>query len=212
MAKKMVFMLKSDQTMEKIILTAYFSKVKISKIKKIKKWRRLFPVSLILFQVFRDWSGILIEPNQESFVKIQLLNRKSLLLNTCVSPSNYSEQFTFVINPFDGHGTNFLGGISDHLELRRVFEMMNPHNSAYKLTSITSKPHISKNAVLRGMYETHFAGGDLYKEIFILISHWSRPNFIGLLLEDHLSRESRDLFDENCIKAYCKNSSMFPIG
>jgi len=94
----------------------------------------------LFFEVFRDWSGILIEPNQESFVKIQLLNRKSLLLNTCVSPSNYSEQFTFVINPFDGHGTNFLGGISDHLEL-------------------------SKNAVLRGMYETHFAGGDLYKPI-----------------------------------------------
>ena len=35
-------------------------------------------------------SEIPIEPNQESFVKIQLLNRKSLLLNTCVSPSNYS--------------------------------------------------------------------------------------------------------------------------
>ena len=34
------------------------------------------------------------------------------------------EQFTFVINPFDGHGTNFLGGISDHLELRRVFKLV----------------------------------------------------------------------------------------
>ena len=36
----------------------------------------------------------------------------------------FEEQFTFVINPFDGHGTNFLGGISDHLELRRVFELI----------------------------------------------------------------------------------------
>lgn len=94
----------------------------------------------LFFEVFRRWSGILIEPNQESFAHVQQLNRKALLLNTCVSPSNFSEQFTFVINPFEGHGTNFLGGLADHLEL-------------------------TKNSVLRGMYEAHFAGGDLYKPV-----------------------------------------------
>ena len=102
------------------------------------------------------------------------------------------EQFTFVINPFDGHGTNFLGGISDHLELRRVFKLMKiilfsrpikivdiiPPTQLGSMKSISLKTCISKNAVLRGMYETHFAGGDLYKESFILISHWPRPKIV----------------------------------
>ena len=65
---------------------------------------------------------------------------------------------------------------------------------------ISLKTQASKNAVLRGMYETHFAGGDLYKESFSLVDHFCRiligRNFIGW----------------NSVKANCKNSSMFPIG
>ena len=65
---------------------------------------------------------------------------------------------------------------------------------------ISLKTHASKNAVLRGMYETHFAGGDLYKESFSLVD-----NFFRILI-------GRNFIGWNSVKANCKNSSMFPIG
>ena len=94
----------------------------------------------LFFERFRAWSGVLIEPNQESFAKMKQLNRRALLLNTCVSPSNLSEPLTFVANPFEGHNTNFLGGISSFLE-------------------------ITQDATLQAKYEKHFAGGDLYTPV-----------------------------------------------
>ena len=128
MEKKMDFMLKLEQTMEKTFQIAYFSKVQSyshlprhvlifsTDLNKSKEQDHPhIPVfghnlvgetewiaynankTVIYFLVFRDWSGILIEPNQESFVKIQLLNRKSLLLNTCISPSNYSGKISMLI-------------------------------------------------------------------------------------------------------------------
>ena len=94
----------------------------------------------LFFERFRAWSGVLIEPNQESFAKLKQLNRRALLLNTCVSPSNLSEPLTYVANPFEGHNTNFLGGISSYLE-------------------------ITQDATLQAMYEKHFAGGDVYTPV-----------------------------------------------
>ena len=94
----------------------------------------------MFFEVFRHWSGILIEPNQESFAKMAQLERKSLLLNTCISSTNLSEPFTFVTNPFEGHNTNFLGGISEFLE-------------------------ITLDGVMQAKYEQHFAGGDMYQPV-----------------------------------------------
>ena len=94
----------------------------------------------LFFERFRAWSGVLIEPNQESFAKLKQLNRRALLLNTCVSPSNLSEPLTYVANPFEGHNTNFLGGISAYLE-------------------------ITQDATLQAMYEKHFAGGDVYTPV-----------------------------------------------
>lgn len=94
----------------------------------------------LFFERFRAWSGVLIEPNQESFAKMKQLNRRALLLNTCVSPSNLSEPLTFVSNPFEGHNTNFLGGISSYLEM-------------------------TQDGQLQAQYEKHFAGGDMYTPV-----------------------------------------------
>lgn len=94
----------------------------------------------LFFEVFRQWSGILIEPNQESFAKMIQLNRKALHLNSCISSTNLSEPFTFVINPFDGHNTNFLGGISEYLE-------------------------ITQDGIMQAKYEQHFANGDMYQPL-----------------------------------------------
>lgn len=62
------------------------------------------------------------------------------MLNTCVSPTNLTETFTFVANPFENHDANFLGGISEFLEF-------------------------TEDAILQAKYETHFANGDLYKPV-----------------------------------------------
>lgn len=94
----------------------------------------------LFFERFRYWSGVLIEPNQESFAKMKQLNRKAMLLNTCVSPSNLSEPLTFVVNPFEGHNTNFLGGLSAYLEM-------------------------TQDGLLQAQYEKHFAGGDVYTPV-----------------------------------------------
>jgi len=94
----------------------------------------------LFFEVFRHWKGIIIEPNQESFAKLSRLKRKTLMLNACVSPTNYSETFTFVINPFENHDSNFLGGISEFLEF-------------------------TEDGIVQAKYEQHFAHGDLYKPV-----------------------------------------------
>lgn len=94
----------------------------------------------LFFEVFRHWRGIIVEPNQESFAKLQRVHRKTLMLNACVSPTNMSETFTFVINPFENHDANFLGGISEYLEF-------------------------TEDGIIQAKYEQHFASGDLYKPI-----------------------------------------------
>ena len=63
-----------------------------------------------------------------------------MMLQSCVSPKNISAPFTFVINPFEGHSLNFLGGISEFLEF-------------------------SQDGIIQAKYEQHFAKGDLYKPV-----------------------------------------------
>ncbi|XP_023336634.1 protein Star [Eurytemora carolleeae] len=42
-----------------------------------------------------NWTGILIEPNREAFKTLITRNRKSKLLNSCLSVHRYSEEVTF---------------------------------------------------------------------------------------------------------------------
>ena len=49
----------------------------------------------LFFELYRNWTGLLIEPNPYYFDKILKLNRQALLTNTCLSTSNTSQIVKF---------------------------------------------------------------------------------------------------------------------
>ena len=49
----------------------------------------------LFFELYRNWTGLLIEPNPYYFSKILQLNRQTFLTNTCLSTSNTSQIVKF---------------------------------------------------------------------------------------------------------------------
>ena len=49
----------------------------------------------LFFEIYRNWTGLLIEPNKYLFSKILKLNRHAFITNTCLSTSNTSQVVKF---------------------------------------------------------------------------------------------------------------------
>jgi len=59
-------------------------------------WDGELESNTLLFELERNWRGLLIEPNKQNFVNMVKKHRKTLMLETCLSMNNKYEQVEFL--------------------------------------------------------------------------------------------------------------------
>ena len=64
----------------------------------------------LFFEVSRNWSGILIEANHQTFTRLMKLHRKAYAINACLSPTNVTEVMKF-------KPAGVLGGLARYMDV-----------------------------------------------------------------------------------------------
>ena len=65
----------------------------------------------LMFELYKGWTGLLIEPDPDLYKQILLKHRAAYVINACISPTNKSERMAFLPNKYErdnGRLTQFL--------------------------------------------------------------------------------------------------------
>ncbi|CAH1782317.1 unnamed protein product [Owenia fusiformis] len=65
----------------------------------------------LYFERYRNWTGLLVEPNKKAFQELLNLKRKAHAANVLLCPDNTTRKINFV-------DSNFLSGMKEHVHLR----------------------------------------------------------------------------------------------
>jgi len=120
------------------------------------------------------WKGLLVEANSEAFAKLKTKNRKSWLINACLSPVPYATQLTFYSNPKNS-GVSGLNYRTSHGATKGQTLQCFPLYSILHALNVTVVDYFSLDIEGRELEVLKTIPFDMVKFKVLTVEHWTVP-------------------------------------